>query len=110
MLLQQADKYYILNNEYNQAELIELKTKAQPYQNDDEIEIIPDHELYRILNEDQVISLANSIQIQREIPIKYSYLGSGGNISEEFYNKAVEPGNICNAGDDTYLFNKMYNL
>lgn len=96
-LLQLIDidgRFYIVRSEHNSAELAKLAAEAEGYQNVEYTDIYPKDELYETLNEDQLLALINTIKINKSIPLKYSYLGSGADNWDKFYNTLNKTGDV----------------
>jgi uncharacterized SAM-dependent methyltransferase len=51
----------------------------------------PNPEFYSIFSKEEIVNLINVLEIEREIPLKYSYKGRGGKIWNDFYLKYIIP-------------------
>lgn len=51
----------------------------------------PSYEFYSSFSEEEVLEIINSLEVRREIPLKYSYKGRGAKIWDNFYLKYVIP-------------------
>ncbi len=84
-LVKTDGRQYILDNDHNEAELLQLKAKAFKYRNKigyERIEV--DSELYTALNYSQLVELITSLENQRKIPLKFSYLNAGAKAWHQF--------------------------
>ena len=49
----------------------------------------PSFEFYSIFSEEEVLRIIHSLELKREIPLKYSYKGKGAKIWNDFYLKYI---------------------
>jgi uncharacterized SAM-dependent methyltransferase len=51
----------------------------------------PSSEFYTVFCQQEILSLIEALKTRREIPLKYSYKGTGANIWDNFYRKLIIP-------------------
>lgn len=89
-LHQVNNKYYIIDNLHNEAEMLKLKTNAEKYRNKIAFEkITASEDLKDILNESQVIELITSLENKKSIPLKFTYLNGGAKLWDLYVKKMV---------------------
>ena len=83
-------KYYLLDTEHNQKELLRLKLEGEKFKPKSKlIRISPDPELYKIFSNDQLLNLFINLKYNNFIPVKYSYIGPGAYHYHNGLEKAV---------------------
>jgi uncharacterized SAM-dependent methyltransferase len=74
-----GDKHYILDNEHNHQELMQLKENSLKYRNRVGYHrVVPEKEFYEAYDESMIIELIRFLQVHRELPMKFKYLGDLG--------------------------------
>lgn len=83
-------KYKIIDSAHNRSVLSNLAHQASIYKNKIDVKktkINPD--LYKYFSQDQLIELINKLEINRTVPLKFSYLGKkGANVWDDFVREA----------------------
>lgn len=51
----------------------------------------PSSEFYSIFSDEEVLSIIHALEVRREIPLKYSYKGTGAKTWDSFYRKYIIP-------------------
>lgn len=51
----------------------------------------PSSEFYKVFSQQEILHLIEALKTRREIPLKYSYKGTGANIWDDFYKKLIIP-------------------
>ncbi len=51
----------------------------------------PSSEFYKVFSQQEILNLIEALETRREIPLKYSYKGTGANIWDNFYTKLIIP-------------------
>ncbi len=86
-------KVYVLKNEHNYAEMLKLKEEGSKYRpSSSYAEIEPKSEFYEIFSKEQQIEIINSLKVQKKIDLKFTYMGEGAKMWDEFYVKSLESG------------------
>ncbi len=86
------DKYKILDNAHNLAELDRLHKQGQEYKRSNPIKITkPNPEIYTIYNEEEIIEMLNDLEFKKQINLKYSYKNGGATYWNNRYLSGVSP-------------------
>lgn len=105
-------KYKIIDNAHNRSVLLNLSSNALIYRNKIEVKktkINP--ELYNYFNQDQLIELINKLEINRTVPLKFSYLGGkGANAWDNFVKTAEIEGGYSPTVKIPQLLRKSHSL
>jgi uncharacterized SAM-dependent methyltransferase len=89
-LHQVNNKYYIIDNLHNEAEMLKLKTNAEKYRNKIAFEkLVVSEDLKDILNESQIIELITSLENNGSIPLKFAYLNGGAKLWDEYVKSMI---------------------
>jgi len=86
-------KYKIIDNAHNRSVLTNLANNAVIYRNKIEVKktkINPD--LYEYFTQDQLVELINKLEINKTVPLKFSYLGKGTKHWTEFVENSQKNG------------------
>lgn len=105
------EKFKIIVNEHNRAELLRLSKISFTYRNKiQKSTVIPNPELYKILNQSQIIELINELKTNKQIPLKFSYLNQGAEIWDDSINKSLESGTYVLSNINDQLVNQSYDF
>ena len=89
-LHQVNNKYFIIDNQHNKAEMLKLKKNSEKYRNKIAFEKISVNEgLKDILNESQIIELITSLENHKTIPLKFAYLNGGAKLWDEYVRSMI---------------------
>lgn len=100
-------KYKIIDNAHNHSVLINLANNAVIYRNKIEVKKTKvNPELYNFFTEDQLIELINKLEINRTVPLKFSYLGDGTKYWNEFVDISQKNGTYLASTIISGLLNK----
>jgi len=89
-LHQVNNKYYIIDNLHNEAEMLKLKTNAEKYRNKIAFEkLVVSEDLKDILNESQIIELITSLENNGSIPLKFAYLNGGAKYWDMYVREKI---------------------
>ncbi|MEM1003122.1 MAG: class I SAM-dependent methyltransferase, partial [Bacteroidota bacterium] len=103
------NKDYVIKNEHNRSlinHLIEVNGKNRNEHL--RTRLVVAKELYKIMSQRQIMSLISRIQIKREIPVKYSYLGQGAKYWDKQYSSKAYSSRFGNS--NTYFLNSLYTI
>jgi hypothetical protein len=80
-IVKHLNKYQVVENDHNTAELLRLKEKAVKYRSKSTFQTIPVHkEIYDLLNQSQLIELFHNLDKLHTIPLKFTHLGEGAHL------------------------------
>ena len=83
-------KWYIIDNQHNRSELINLRDRAKKYKNKSTYQkITANPKLYDIFNYANLVELITKLEDDKIIPLKFSYLDRGADIWSDFLNDTV---------------------
>lgn len=103
------EKDYVIKNEHNRSlinHLIEVNGKNRNEHL--RTRLVVADELYKIMTKRQIMSLISRIQIKREIPVKYSYLGQGAKYWDKQYESKAYNSRFGNS--NIYFLNSLYTV
>jgi uncharacterized SAM-dependent methyltransferase len=90
------NKYQVVENDHNTAELSRLKEKAVKYRSKNTFQtILANSAIYQILSSTQLIELIYTLEKQRKIPLKFTCLDQGA----EYWHQS----NNLSANDKLYI-------
>lgn len=103
-LIDVGEKQKIIKNEHNRVEMLNLTDSGKKFRPDEEaIQADVNDELYSFLSENQVLSLINSLRSRNEIPIKFSFMGHGSILWDNFYKASLDNHNYTTTSGGNYL-------
>jgi SAM-dependent methyltransferase len=91
-LIKVNEKYRILNNEHNHAELFKLAESGKKYRNkilSKEIKL--ESSFYKLYSSEEIIDMMNDLRFKNQVKIKYSYKGIGAKYWDEYYHGGDYP-------------------
>jgi uncharacterized SAM-dependent methyltransferase len=110
-LIEIKGKQKIIKNEHNRVTMLNLADSGKKFRPDDDVvELVVKDDIYNILSQNQLISLINSIRVYRSIPQKFSFLGKGADLWQDFYQKIVLDDSIKygTSNSDLYFLESLY--
>lgn len=103
------EKFKIIVNEHNQAELLRLSKISFTYRNKiQKSTVAVNPELYKILNESQIIELINELKTNKQIPLKFSYLNEGADLWDKYVDENLKNGIYVEADINDQLVSQSY--
>jgi hypothetical protein len=85
------DKYKVVDNAHNHAELYQLAQNGKKYNRKrDRIEITPSEDFYQIFDENEIVEIVRDLEVFSEINIKFSYKSEGAQKWDEVYNEGTD--------------------
>lgn len=106
-----AKRAYIANTPQNLAKIQQIVSERKKYSNRlTHKEILPSAKFYETYKEGDIFDIVNSIEVNREIPLQYSYFGAGARIWEDYVSQQLyeKLPSIPAASSDIFLLNKEY--
>ncbi len=91
-LIKVNEKYRILNNEHNHAELFKLSESGKKYRNkilSKSVEL--DDSFYDLYSSEEVIDMMNDLRFKKQVKIKHSYKGMGAKYWDDYYHGGEYP-------------------
>jgi len=83
-------KYKILDSAHNRSALVNLSKQANIYRNKIEVKKTKIHpDLYNFFSEEQLVELVNRIELNKTLPLKFTYLGKGSDSWDDFIKKSI---------------------
>ena len=87
------NRTYILNTPHNHNVLKDLSTKGKKFKNTRSLRTIePKPEFYTTFTETQIIDIATSLEIHKEIDLKYTYFSSGATWWDNYIKRNIKEG------------------
>lgn len=79
------NEFYIIKSRLNQNKIDQIVSERQKYLNSrSRKQVTPKPQFYQIYSEQQIYDIIQSLQLYRELPLKYSYFGEGAKLWDEF--------------------------
>ena len=104
-------KYKIIDNAHNRSVLKNLSNTADIYKNKIPKKITEiNPRLYEILTEEQLVETVNRIELNKTIPLKFTYLGEGANHWDEFIKNSQTTGGYLTINQEPFLLKKILPL
>jgi uncharacterized SAM-dependent methyltransferase len=104
-------KYKITDNAHNRSVLANLSSQASIYKNKTEIKKTKIHpDLYKFLTEEQLVELINRIELNKTVPLKFTYLGKGADSWDNFIIKSQVKGGYLPTAKIPELLRKSLSL
>lgn len=101
----------ILKSEHNWMLLSELAHKGKRHKNPDFKQAVTvSEELYSVLDDEQLVELINSLEVEKTIPHKFAYLNGGADLWEQFYKRSLQDTIYQTTSSDLYFFENQYKL
>ena len=92
-LYEESGRYYIADTLQNSAIIESLVDQGRKYRNKrSHRKIEPQEDFYKTYSRLQVIDIANQLDINKELPIKYKYFGGGAQYWDEYLTKLYDAG------------------
>lgn len=86
-LIELEGKQKIIKSEHNRVEMLNLADNGKKFRPDeDTVELEVSDELYKVIDENLMMSFINDLTLRNEIPYKYSFIGEGGNLWSKLYS------------------------
>jgi Histidine-specific methyltransferase, SAM-dependent len=102
---------HILKNEHNLTIINELVEKGRKHKPLDTREVVQvDKEIYKVLDDNQLIELINLLETSKNIPHKFAYINGGADLWEKFYKRSLEDQTYQTTHSDLYFFENQYKL
>jgi|694.fasta_scaffold108107_2 hypothetical protein len=104
-------KYKIIDNAHNRSVLKNLSNTADIYKNKIPKKITEiNPRLYEILTEEQLVETINKIELNKLIPLKFTYLGEGADHWDEFIKNSEIAGGYLTINQEPFLLKKILPL
>ncbi|WP_339381078.1 class I SAM-dependent methyltransferase [Brasilonema sp. UFV-L1] len=102
---------HILKNEHNWLIMTEQAEKGRKHKHLESRQVVTvSDELYKILDDNQLIGLINSLEVSKKIPHKLVYLNKGADLWEKFYERTLQDTTYQTTSSDLYFFENQYRL
>lgn len=104
-------KTYVLNTPLNMVRMKDLAEKGVKFKNKKLLQVIsPKKEFYQTYSEDQIIDILKNLEVNNEIPLKYTYMDGGAVLWNEYSNKMWHEEDGCSLPNTVELlhFNLEY--
>lgn len=89
-LVTENHRKYIINNSSNHMVLKDLSRKGKKYKNTKSLRIVePTEEFYETFDEKQIIDIISSLEVYKEVDMKYTYFNKGGKIWDEYIQRVM---------------------
>ena len=87
-LEEKDNRYLIIRDEHNKAEMLKLSSEGKKYRNQSSFEYIqPKNEFYKIFNEQDIFEIVRDLEAESRIDLKFTYKGVGGEYWDRFYKE-----------------------
>jgi uncharacterized SAM-dependent methyltransferase len=104
-------KHYIIKNTHNHNTVLKLIQDGRKHRSmDHKANVYAGSELYSTLDSKQILSLINSLEINKEIPFKYVYLGRGADHWDNLYYKMLDQGVNKSYSNDLESLEILFNF
>lgn len=110
-LYENSDRYFIADTLQNSAIIEALVDQGRKYRNKrSHRKIEAKKDFYKTYSSNQVIDIANQLDINKELPIKYKYFGGGAQYWDEYLTKLHDAGigNLLTNTIETLNLNLSY--